>query len=227
LSNPGSPPAAGAFPPGPRPKHKRRLSNYLLDRKLQLRYVIVVTLLSGAIAASLGIMIYQQRHKASSSIERDLMSLDAKFNSKQTDDLARNIPEQLAREDRNDALTMVGVGLGLAIILSGYLLIMTHKVAGPLYKVSMYFDRMAVGKLGRVTPLRSGDMLQDFYASFCEMHDAVRARMVADNDAIAAALARLKESKNEADYRGEGRAKLDDALENLDKHVEERKKALA
>ncbi|MCX5744149.1 MAG: hypothetical protein NT062_16795 [Proteobacteria bacterium] len=222
-----APVQAPAAPSGPRPKHKRKLSNYMLDRKLQLRYIILVTLLSGFIAGSLGIMIYQQRHKASSSIERDLMNLDAQFNDKQTQDLSKNIPEQLAREDRNDALTMVGVGVGLAIILSGYLLIMTHKVAGPLYKVSMYFDRMAAGKLGRVTPLRSGDMLQDFYASFCEMHDAVRARMVADNEAIEKALLALKDSKNEADYRGEGRAKLDDALDGLDKHVADRKKALA
>src|SRR5690242_4771574 len=56
----------------PRPRYKRKLSNYLLDKKLQLRYVMFVTILSGAIAGSLGYLIYQQRHTASASIESDL-----------------------------------------------------------------------------------------------------------------------------------------------------------
>ena len=210
----------------PRPRYKRRLSNYLLDAKLQLRYVLMVTILSGLIAGSLGYLIYQQRHTASQSIEADLMALDDKFQDTQTEDLKQNIPAQMAAEDRNDALTMVGVGIGLVIILSGYLLIMTHKVAGPLYKVSMYFDRMANGQLGKVTPLRSGDMLQDFYVSFCESHDAIRARAIEDNATLAAAVETLKASKNEADYRGEARKTLDDELEKLAAHVEARKSAL-
>ncbi len=224
--SPAAPPAGQPAFTGPRTKHKRRLSNYLLDKKLQLRYVLLVTLLSGVIAASLGYLIYQQRHAASASIEADLMALDAKFNDGQTDDLRKNIPAQMAAEDRNDAFTMVAVGVGLAVILSGYLLIMTHKVAGPLFKVSMYFDRMAAGKLGKVTPLRQGDMLVDFYNSFCEAHDAVRARMIADNESLTQALAALRETKNQADYRGEARSQFDDVLENLDKHLGERKKSL-
>ncbi len=219
-------PAKPAAPTAPRPRYKRKLSNYLIDKKLQLRYVVVVTLLSAVIAGSLGAMIYRQRHRASESIERDLMALDNQFNDKQTEDLKQNIPEQMAAEDRNDALTMVGVGLGLAIILSGYLLIMTHKVAGPLFKVSMYFERMSRGQLGKVTPLRSGDMLQDFYLTFAEMHDAVRARAIEDNDALTAALDELKASKNVADYRGEARAVLDEELDQLARHVAARKAAL-
>lgn len=212
--------------PSAPPRYKRRLSNFLLDKKLQLRYVLAVTLLSAVIAGSLGYLIYQQRHAASQSIEADLMALDAKFQDTQTEDLKQNIPAQMAAEDRNDALTMVGVGIGLAIILSGYLVIMTHKVAGPLYKVSMYFDRMAKGQLGKVTPLRSGDMLQDFYGNFCEMHDAVRARAIEDNDALAAAVDTLRATKDSGDYRGEARQALDDELDKLAAHVAARKAAL-
>ena len=56
----------------------------------------------------------------------------------------------MAAEDRALVYKMVGVGVGLVVILSLYLLIMTHKVAGPLYKVSLYFDQMAEGRLGNV-----------------------------------------------------------------------------
>ncbi len=69
MSDPIKPPAAPA-PAGPRPRYKRKLSNYLLDRKLQLRYVMLVTIMSGVIAGALGYMIYQQKRAASESIER-------------------------------------------------------------------------------------------------------------------------------------------------------------
>lgn len=213
-------------PQAPRPKYKRKLSNYLIDKKLQLRYVVIVTLLSAVIATSLGTLIYKLRHTASDKINADLTALSEQFGDRQSEDLNSSISEQMAADDRNDALTMVGVGIGLAIILSGYLLIMTHKVAGPLYKVSLYFEKMANGKLGKVTPLRSGDMLQDFYASFKEMHDAVRERAKADNEALIKAVETLQASKNEGDYRGEGRAVLDEELAKLAAHNEARKAAL-
>ena len=34
------------------PVYKRRLSNYLLDKKLQLRYILLVTILSSVISAT-------------------------------------------------------------------------------------------------------------------------------------------------------------------------------
>ena len=95
----------------------------------------------------------------------------------------------LAGKDQALVYEMVALGLGLVVILSAYLVIMTHKVAGPLYKVSMYFDRMAEGRLGKVTPLRRGDMLQDFFGNFREMHEAVRGRLVDDAAAMERAAA--------------------------------------
>ncbi len=209
---------------GPRPKYKRKLSNYLLDKKLQLRYVLLVTILSGVIAGALGYLIYQQKRAASESIEKDLQALTHADSSQE--DFQETVASGLESEDRALVYKMVGVGVGLVVILSLYLLIMTHKVAGPLFKVSMYFDRMAVGRLGVVTPLRHGDMLQDFYANFKDMHDAVRARAIADHETLSSTLASLRDAKSKADYRGEAQSKLDEALDELEKHLAERKKNL-
>lgn len=220
------PTAAKVLPSGaPRPKYKRKLSNYLLDKKLQLRYVLLVTILSGMIAGALGYLIYQQKRAASESIEKDLAALTQADSSQE--DFQEHVASGLESEDRALVYRMVGVGVGLVVILSLYLLIMTHKVAGPLYKVSMYFDRMAQGRLGVVTPLRQGDMLQDFYSNFKEMHDTIRVRAQSDADALEAALAALRASGNQADYRGEAKAKLDDALDGLEQHLAERKTNLA
>jgi hypothetical protein len=210
AATPGLPPTA------PRPKYKRRLSNYLLDKKLQLRYVLVVTILSGVIAGALGFLIYQQNRAASESIEEDLKVLMQKSSA---DGFEESIANDLESGDRALVYKMVLIGVGLVLILSMYLVIMTHRVAGPLFKISMYFDRMAEGRLGRVTPLREGDMLQDFYATFKGMHETVRARAVADADVMESALKRLR--------TGAAGGKIAAELDALEQHVAQRRKQLA
>ena len=213
--------ATGLPSPVPRSKHQRKLSNYLLDKNLQLRYILLVTLLSAVISGALGYMIYDQSRLASESIERDLQVLTVGDTSRQ------EFTSILAGKDQALIYEMVGLGLGLVVILSAYLVIMTHKVAGPLFKVSTYFEQMAEGRLGVVTPLRRGDMLQDFFGEFKAMHESLRTRAQADADAMERAVKALREAHNQADYRGDARTRLDDALEALDHHVAERKRRLA
>jgi hypothetical protein len=219
LSDPtAASPSPGASSPNAR--YKRKLSNYLLDKKLQLRYILVVTVLSGLIAGALGWQIYAQRHESTQSIEDDLQELvpDA-------DDI-KSITGDYEAEDRVLVYKMIGAGVGLVVILSLYLILMTHKVAGPLYKTSIYFDRMAQGRLSVVTPLRRGDMLQDFFEKFKDMHDAVRQRAIDDVDAMEKALAALRESRNQGDYRGDTHNAFNEELDKLEQHLAQRRKQL-
>jgi hypothetical protein len=212
----------GDVPGGKAPKYKRKLSNYLLDKSLQLRYVLLVTILSGMIAGSLGYLIYHQRHTASASIESDLAALTQSDSS--LADFQAQVAAQMESEDRMLVYKMCGVGCGLVMILSAYLLLMTHKVAGPLYKVSLYFDKMAAGRLGSVTALRKGDMLQDFFVAFREMHDSVRGRFQADHDAMEKAMAALRAAGSPG---GAAHDKLIAELDAAAKHLAERGKALS
>jgi len=220
LSDPTAASGPGASNPNAgRARYKRKLSNYLLDKKLQLRYILVVTLLSGLIAGALGYMIYDQRHQSTQSIEQDLQDLVS-------DDEIKSITGDYETEDRVLVYKMVAAGVGLVVILSLYLILMTHKVAGPLYKTSIYFDRMAQGRLSVVTPLRRGDMLQDFFEKFKDMHDVVRQRAIDDVDAMEKALAALRESRNQGDYRGETHNSFNEELDKLEQHLQQRKKQL-
>jgi len=197
-----------------RTPYKRKLSNFMLDKKLQLRYVLLVTILSAVISGSLGYLIYHQRHAASTSIEGDLAALTQ--NDSSLAEFQDQVASDMASDDRALVYKMIGVGIGLVSILSLYLILMTHKVAGPLYKTSMYFDRMAEGRLGNVTALRQGDMLQDFFGNFREMHDTVRTRLQTDLLTMEGAAAAL-------------RTKIGDdnpALDAMDKHITQRKKQL-
>jgi hypothetical protein len=82
-------------------------------------------------------------------------------------------------------LVLVGTGLLLVLGLSIYGIKMTHKVAGPLYKVQLYLAKMKVGRYDKVWNLRKGDQLVEFYEHFKAGHAGVVAMEQAD-------LARLK-----------------------------------
>lgn len=220
-----SDPTAATGLPSRSSKHQRKLSNYLLDKSLQLRYILLVTILSAVISGALGYMIYDQRRTASESIERDLQALTQADASQQ--EFQEQVASGLESDDQLLVYKMIAVGFGLVIILSAYLVIMTHKVAGPLFKVSSYFEQMAEGRLGVVTPLRRGDMLQDFFGQFKAMHESLRSQAQTDVDALERALQALRAAHAQADYRGEARARLDDALVALDRHVAERSKRIA
>jgi methyl-accepting chemotaxis protein len=161
--------AAGPSGPGNGVKHRRKLSNFLIDKRLQFRYIIAVVLISAVIAAVLGYLIYQQEHLASMELNADLQAMGL-------DEVAKD----LGSKDSALIYKMAAVGIGLAGILSMFLVVMTHKVAGPLFKVSMYFDRMAAGRLSVVTPLRDGDMLRDFFDTFARAHGEMRSRQQSD-----------------------------------------------
>lgn len=216
---PGDVPPATPSPAAKKSRHHRRLSNYLLDKQMQLRYVVAVTLVSMLIAGTLGYLIYQQEQGASADLVAGLQDLTGDDESLK--EYQRDTEADIAARDRRLVLEMIGVGIGLTIILSGYLVIMTHKVAGPLFKIGIYMEQMANGRIGNTTPLRKGDMLVDFYDAFREAHGSVRSRLKGDAEAMAALVKAVGASG------GELSAAARDELDELQRHVELREKSLS
>lgn len=218
--SPRVPTATASAGGGPRP-YQRRLSNYLLNKSLQLRYVGFVTVLSALLCGGLGYLIWQQENLASTQIlEAVGDTLCEGMDEQQCRELGAALDDDLTRQDNNLILQMGGVGVGLVLVLFLYLLVMTHKVAGPLYKVSLYFEKIAQGRMGPVYPLRKGDMLQDFYEKFSEMHEAVRSRFQRDNDLVG----RFLQACKDAGVSREGA--LGHRLDELEAHHRARTEAL-
>lgn len=69
---------------------------------------------------------------------------------------------------------LVGSGALLCLGLFVYGIKMTHRVAGPLHKVSMYFAKMRDGRYDELYELRKGDQLVAFYEHFKEAHEGMR-----------------------------------------------------
>jgi len=162
--------------------HKRQLRNYLLDPKYQLRYTLIMVLLSSLLTAGLGYVWYEQMRVASKVIEvRDMATMN--------DEEVQQIQEQIASQDRMRLLVLVGFGVLFAFVLAGYGIMLTHKVAGPLFKISRYMASVKDGKLGPIYDLRKGDHLQDFFEGFKQMHGALRQQQEADATALGEVIA--------------------------------------
>jgi hypothetical protein len=127
---------------------------------------------------------------------------------------------EAAKQDRIDDLrtgekrilqVLVLVSFLLLVGLAGYGIKMTHKVAGPLFKVSLYFDKMRNNHFGEVYNLRKGDHLFEFYEHFKSAHAGVRSMQVEDIERISAVL----EAAEKANMKSKS-PELKDAIEALE-----------
>ncbi len=84
---------------------------------------------------------------------------------------------------------LIATGLLLMLGLAIYGIKMTHKVAGPLFKVSLYLAKMRDGRYDKVWNLRKGDQLIEFYEHFKSAHAGVVQLEKDDIDRIKAVIA--------------------------------------
>lgn len=89
---------------------------------------------------------------------------------------------------------LIGTGLLLMIGLGIYGIKMTHKVAGPLFKVTLYLAKMRDGRYDKVWNLRKGDQLMDFYEHFKSAHAGVVTMEKEDIERLKATIAAAKDA---------------------------------
>ena len=111
---------------------------------------------------------------------------------------------------------LIATGLLLMFGLAIYGIKMTHKVAGPLFKVSLYLAKMRDGRYDKVWNLRKGDQLVDFYEHFKGAHAGVVAIEKEDIEQIKAVIAA-------ADAAGAGES---DAVAELRKVLARKEKSI-
>jgi len=96
--------------------------------------------------------------------------------------------EDAAVGKRRIIIVMVASGILLTLGLAVFGIKMTHRVAGPLYKVQLYLAKLRDGRYDKVYDLRRGDQLVEFYEHFKHAHAGVLALERADVERIRAAL---------------------------------------
>ncbi|MFL5357322.1 signal protein [Archangium sp.] len=139
--------------PSSRPHVVRR--KYLLDAGFQLRYMLRLAALGGGGVMLVGVLAYRT-HRAAVESGASPVALAASGET---------------------MLWLTGLGaLAMAGLLALFGLVLTHRVAGPVYVMSLYIATLAAGRYPRMRPLRQKDELRGFFDRLSEAVDRIRER---------------------------------------------------
>ena len=150
----------------------RKLRNYLLEPRFQLKYTSMVVGVTVVVAAILGYQAYQYSTGQTELLNIERMeakggAVDEKFIA----DL-----DNYAREaDRKVLLAVLG-GIGvLALALGATGIVVTHRLVGPAYRLKQLLRHVSDGRLHVSGSLRKHDELRDVFDEFQLMVKNLRA----------------------------------------------------
>ncbi len=188
--------AAAGRPPAPR----RR---YLVDRGFQLKYALLMAGAGLVVAAVFGIWLHQAHVQATA-----LLSPDA---------------ETRALVERSDRL-LLGAFVAIALLLAASLgllgVVITHRVAGPVFVMGHYLRVLAEGRFPRMRTLRRSDELKLFFRNFLDAVDSMKVREARHTAVLEDAVRRMRAAAAVA-------PELAPSIDALARAAQERRAALA
>ena len=148
---------------------------FLVDRGFQLKYALVMAGAGLLVACVFGLWIHQAHAQAIA-----LLSPDA---------------ETRALIERSDTLLLAafaGIALLLAVALGLLGVVITHRVAGPVFVMGHYLSVLAQGRFPRMRTLRRSDELKTFFRVFIEAVESMKKREARHVAVLEDALARVR-----------------------------------
>jgi nitrogen fixation/metabolism regulation signal transduction histidine kinase len=133
--------------------------------------------------------VYSDNPVLREAFEADAKEQDDKLRRSQAElhDQAKLLESQSERYSR---LLIVALGiLVVALWLAG--IVITHKIAGPVYKMKRQIRDLQKGNFKVPSPLRKGDELKSFFDAFNDMVESLRARQRGEIERIDATLEAL------------------------------------
>jgi hypothetical protein len=177
--------------------------HYLLDRGFQLKYAAVMALAGLAVAAIFGLWVHQAHAQATA-----LLATDA---------------ETRVLLERSDRI-LLAVLAGIAVLLAGALallgVVITHRVAGPVFVMGHYLRVIAEGRYPRMRTLRRSDELRSFFGTFLDAVEALKKRERRHAEVLEDAAQRMRGAVGRS-------PELLPAIEALEAAARERRLALA
>ena len=190
--------APGELAPGNVPRRQ-----YLVDRGFQLKYALLMAAAGLLVAGVFGLWILQAHAQATALLGPD--------------------PETRALVERSDRLLLgafAAIGALLAAALGLLGVVITHRVAGPVFVMGHYLRVLADGRFPRMRTLRRSDELKGFFKAFIDAVDAMKVREARHTALLEDAIRRMREAAQAA-------PELAPAIEALEKAARERRAALA
>ena len=134
--------------------YKRSWKNLILDTEYQLVFTTAMVMSALVFMAGLGYEVFDMASTSTRTAIADVQGqplLDPAVAD-------TTIAHLEARRKLLEGI-LIGVGVALTAGLFIYGIKMTHRVAGPLYKIGGYCAAVAGGRFVKPTPLRRGDQL--------------------------------------------------------------------
>jgi hypothetical protein len=199
-------------------RRQRSIRNYLLDAPFQLKYTGYLVGVALLISIVLGVFLWRTSGKVVEESARvveeskkvsDIVKMQIKddpiygdnpelmksFNESASDSDNRVAAQQdkVAAQQRVMLGSVIG-GLTLLVVLIGLVgIYITHKIAGPVFKMKMLLKQVGQGKLNFPRRgLRKGDELQHFFDEFLKMADDLKARQQGEVERLDAAITAVK-----------------------------------
>ena len=192
-------------------KRQRKLRNYLLDRRFQLKYTSMVVLVTVTVAGGLGYIAYGFSQGQTEALTAHIAA-QPDLDTETAEDLER-FAQQEDRKVRN-AIIIGVLLLTLALGVTGILV--THRVVGPAYRMRRLFEGIREGKLQITTGIRKGDELQDLYRSFTDMVESLRDERSEEIAQLEDTLAKMEAAGVQSDFITELRAVLERIRNTVD-----------
>jgi hypothetical protein len=153
-----------AQPSGTTPFVKRKIRNFLIDRRFQLGWVVRVAFVTALILGVMGYFLFRTLGEST-----DMMVAQTLAVGGLTPDAQQRIIEKGAHDER---MAVVALGCGLVfllILLSAMTIVATHKIAGPAVKMKKLLSEIDGDHLQLWAKLRKGDELHETFRELEEM----------------------------------------------------------
>ncbi len=191
---------ASAASVAPTEGHRR---HYLLDRSFQLKYAILMAAAGLAVAIVFGLWLHQAHAQATALLAPD--------------------PETRALVERSDRLLLAAFA-AIAVLLAAALgllgVVITHRVAGPVFVMGHYLKVLAEGRFPRMRTLRRSDELKSFFKTFLDAIDDMKMREARHTALLEDAVQRMRAAAARI-------PELQPAIDGLAAAARERRAALA
>jgi hypothetical protein len=178
---------SSASPNGAAPQAKRRIRNFLIDRRFQLGWVARVAFVTALILGAMGYFLFRTLSESTDMMVAQTLAVEGMAPSAQ-----QAFIEQGRRDKRSAVLELASGLAGILVLLSLMTIVATHKIAGPAYKMKKLLSGIDGDHLQLWAKLRKGDELHDMFEQLEEMLRRLREARHHEIEELEAVVAALR-----------------------------------
>lgn len=154
--------------------YKRSMRNLLLQPRFQLKYTLMVVVVTVFVASVLGAFAYKYSRGQTELLTIHQMEAALDRGEDITSHFTDDLREYAAQEDRKVLLAIVLGILALGLALGATGIVVTHRLVGPAYRLKCLLGEVRDGHWVVSRGLRKGDELQDIFEAYRDMVDSLR-----------------------------------------------------